>query len=77
MGLSYQDVFEALKMDFKSDELKRAKEILDQYGGGPNEPEPVRVMMAIIKLSVKDMGALQKNVDAAKQDYKSVLLWAE
>lgn len=47
------------------------------YGIEPNEREPERVMLAIIKLCDADIDRLNSLVKEAKNDMRNVLLWAE
>jgi hypothetical protein len=51
--------------------------ILGRYGTERWEREGTRVKLAILKLSGGDAEALPKLVEAAKTDYRDVLLWAE
>lgn len=50
---------------------------LERYGDGPHEKEPLRVRLAIIRLSRGSIDEVRQLVDAAKQDYRDVLMWAE
>ncbi|KAA3647644.1 MAG: hypothetical protein DWP95_02840 [Proteobacteria bacterium] len=54
-----------------------AKSILDSYGVESYEQEPVRVRLAIIKLSGSDIEELRKTTKAAKKDFRDILSWAE
>jgi hypothetical protein len=77
MGLTRNDLEDAIKMDFKAEDVDRVLTILDQYGDFPNVPESIRVKLAILNLSLKNIETLQKNVDEAKIDPKWILLWGE
>lgn len=51
--------------------------ILDGYGTQHWEPERERVQLAILTLAKGDLGKLRHFTDAAKKDYRDVLMWAE
>jgi hypothetical protein len=51
--------------------------VLKRYGASPDDPEPVRVHVAILKLSDGQVTKLEHYVDRAQQDYRDVLAWAE
>jgi hypothetical protein len=51
-------------------------QVLDNYGR-PDEPERERVQLAVVKLSEGHMSMLQHYIEAARQDYRDVLYWAE
>jgi len=51
--------------------------ILDLYGIEAHEPERERVQLAILKLSCGDADRLLATVQAANEDYRDVLWWAE
>ena len=50
---------------------------LESYGTEKYEREPVRVRLAILKLSGSDIEAVKKNTTTARQDYRDILAWAE
>lgn len=50
--------------------------ILELYGAN-GEPEIPRVRLACLKLCGGDSNKLLEMIDAAKQDYRDVLAWAE
>ncbi|WP_437543270.1 hypothetical protein WME97_32585 [Sorangium sp. So ce367] len=54
-----------------------ARAALSRYGVESYERETARVRLAIIKLSGDALGALRRMTDAAKGDYRDVLMWAE
>ena len=58
-------------------ERRRVCEALATYGVESYERETERVRLAILKLSNGDIGQALAMVDAAKQDYRDVLMWAE
>lgn len=47
------------------------------YGIEAHEPERERVQLAILKLSCGDADRLLATVQAANEDYRDVLWWAE
>lgn len=51
--------------------------ILELYGANGGEPEIPRVRLACLKLCGGDLNELLEVIDAAKQDYRDVLSWAE
>jgi hypothetical protein len=55
----------------------QAKGILERYGSSPDEPEPERVRIAILKLAGADLAAIEDCVEASKEDYEDTLLHAE
>ncbi len=62
---------------FPSRTAKSVLELLDLYGAESHEPERERVQMAILTLSQGHEDKLLQLVEAAKQDYRDVLYWAE
>lgn len=62
---------------FPSRSAKAVLELLDLYGVESHEPERERVQMAILTLSQGREDKLLQFVEAAKQDYRDVLYWAE
>lgn len=54
-----------------------ARSILDSYGVEDYEQEPVRVRLAILKLSGSDFEELRIITKSAKEDFRDVLSWAE
>lgn len=51
--------------------------ILDSYGTENHEQEPIRLKLAILKLSGSDLKEIKKNTEFAKQDFRDILSWAE
>ena len=77
-------------MDYKSiltrklrslfpDKEKRneVKTILDTYGIEGYEQEPLRVRLAILKVSGSDLEEIKRMTALAKQDFRDILAWAE
>lgn len=62
---------------FPSRSAKTVLELLDLYGLEAHEPERERAQMAILTLSQGNEDKLRHFVEAAKQDYRDVLYWAE
>ena len=62
---------------FPSRSAKTVLELLDLYGTEGHESERERVQMAILALSQGNEDKLLQFVEAAKQDYRDVLYWAE
>ena len=56
---------------------QRARELLATYGLEDHERERDRVHLAILKLSEGSTDKLHEIVQAAKNDYRDVLMWAE
>lgn len=54
-----------------------ARAELSRYGVESYEQGSERVRLAIIKLSEGTLGELRRMTDAAKRDYRDVLMWAE
>ena len=70
-------VMKKAKDVFPNTDTSAIMSILDQYGVEPYEQERERVQVAILKLSDGDMQSLKESVEAAKQDYRDVLAYAE
>lgn len=62
---------------FPSRSAKTVLELLDLYGVEEYERERERVQLAILTLSQGNEDKLLRFVEAAKQDYRDVLYWAE
>ncbi len=62
---------------FPSRSAKAVLDLLDLYGVESHETERERVQMAILALSQGQEDKLLQFVEAAKQDYRDVLYWAE
>lgn len=64
-------------MWFSEEERVSARAALSRYGVESYEREIARVRLAIIKLSKGTLGELLLMTEAAKLDYRDVLMWAE
>ena len=60
----------------KESQLKALRQ-LDKYGIEERERETFRVRLDILKCCNGNYGLIDKFLDAAKQDYRDVLAWAE
>lgn len=69
-------VLAAVVRGFATAERDRALELLDSYGTEPHEGETERVQLAILRLCAGDLGRLRYFVEAAKRDYRDVLMWS-
>jgi hypothetical protein len=56
---------------------REISKILGSYGSLAHEKEPLRVRLAILKLSEADVQSIKQTTRMAKQDYRDVLAWAE
>ena len=77
MSRTRQAVMTTVLNLFSSRSAKAVLELLDLYGVEDHEPERERVQMAILSLSQGNEDKLLHLVEAAKQDYRDVLYWAE
>jgi hypothetical protein len=50
---------------------------LNLYGLEKHEQEPIRIRLAVLKLSGDDVEQVKINTAYAKQDFRDVLVWAE
>jgi len=79
------EVIDAVGESFCEDDREEALWVLEEYQGNPDlggsggtRPAAVeRVRLAIITLAQSDLGRAAELVDAANQDYRDVLAWAE
>ena len=62
---------------FPPEERAAAAALLAGYGGQPGAPEPLRVRVALLKLSEGNVERLRALVADAHRDYRDVLAWAE
>ncbi|MDQ3063971.1 MAG: hypothetical protein M3R14_14090 [Acidobacteriota bacterium] len=62
---------------FPNKEQEKIMAILVLYGKESYECETERVQIAVLKLSDGDLEKLRENVDAAKNDYRDILAFAE
>lgn len=51
--------------------------VLGLYGMETHEQEPVRVRLAILKLSGSSLIEIKNNTKLAKKDFRDILAWAE
>jgi hypothetical protein len=65
------DVERVVRRDFRSEQFENVMIILKEYGEGP------RVRLAALKLANGDANKLQDWIDAAKRDYRDLLVAAE
>lgn len=56
---------------------REAERELARYGLESYELEAVRVRLAVLKLGGRDLESVRSLVEAAKEDYRDVLAWAE
>lgn len=62
---------------FAPEERETAAGVLADYGIMPHEREPLRVQVAILKLSEGNPERLRELVADAQHDHRDVLAWAE
>jgi hypothetical protein len=77
MNFTPADVDALVTRLFPPGEQEAAAALLAQYGEAPHEREPLRVRVAMLKLSAGDLGQLADLVGYARRDYRDVLSWAE
>lgn len=77
MPVTRQQLLDAIGRDFPASETSAVLAIVDQYGAEPNEREPERVRLAIIRLAAGDRETLPQLLNAAKVDHRDVLAWAD
>jgi hypothetical protein len=67
-----------IKKIYQNHDVDKILSILNQYGNEEHEKEQERVHLAILKLcDEENLEDPSKYVEAAKQDYRDVLAWAE
>jgi hypothetical protein len=72
------DVRRIIARDFGEAGLSEAFSILNEYGKQEwNDPDNPRVRLAILKLADGDLQLLAEHTEAATQDRRDVLAWAE
>ncbi len=71
-SVTQADVVRIARRDF-GDRSDAALELLDSYIGN----EQARVRLAVLKLSEGHLDELKRMVEAARLDYRDVLMWAE
>ncbi len=78
MTFTREQVRAKARMVFADKDLDAVMADLDAYGTEPHEANRERVQLAILKLSEEQkLGSPTSYVDAAKQDFRDVLAWAE
>ncbi|MFO1217228.1 MAG: hypothetical protein U1E89_02480 [Burkholderiaceae bacterium] len=77
MASTRDDVIEAVARAFAPADRAPVLEALDHYGTEPHERERERVQIAILELAAGDRQVLSQMVQAAKRDYRDVLMWAD
>ena len=77
MTVTRRAVEELAGASFPDGEVAGILAILDAYGTQDWERERERVQRAILMLAKGDLGKLRHFTDAAKKDYRDVLMWAE
>ena len=77
--MDYEAILTRKLISLFPDEKRRneVKAVLDTYGTEVYEKEPLRVRLAILKLSGSDPDEIKRTTDFAKQDYRDILSWAE
>ena len=77
MPTTRRQLLDAIERDFSADARSEVLAIVDQYGAEPQEREPERVRLAIVRLAAGDREQLPMLLYAAKCDYRDVLGWAD
>ncbi len=75
--VSEDDVERIVRRDFPTDQFKTAMEMLGEYGNEGWHREGHRVRVAVLKLANGRLDSLRCHLEAAKQDYRDVLVAAE
>jgi len=71
------DLERVLARDFPVEEHESIRAALRTYGTDFSYPEVLRVWMACLKCASGDAAKVVVMVEAAQQDYRDVLAWAE
>ena len=66
----------AIERFFPDAERMIVAELLGNYGNAPHEREAERIHLLILKISRRDVNRVRDLVEAAKRDYRDVILWA-
>src|SRR3979411_3270575 len=66
----------AIERFFPIAERMIVTELLGKYGDAPQEREAERIHLLILKISRRDVNHVRGLVEAAKRDYRDVILWA-
>lgn len=75
--VTFADIRRMIRIDYPKALRSAVRGLLRQYGGRPHENEPKRVRIGCLKIangSVRDLG---KAVQAAKEDYRDIIMAAE
>ena len=72
-----ENVIKAISRLFPRESKDCILDLLNSYGIENHEYEKERVHLAILKLSAGDTNKLLQYIQAAKGDYRDMLLWAE
>jgi len=72
----HRSVHAAVNGIFPPEQRDAALKELDRYGTEAHEKEPERVRLAVLDLSKGNLDELVRLVDAAKKDYRDVLMGA-
>ena len=77
--MDYESILSRKLRSLFPDKEKRneVETILDTYGIEELEQEPLRVRLAILKLSDSDLEEIKRTTALAKQDFRDILTWAE
>ena len=70
------DLERILARDY-SGKFSEARSLLFGINTAPWRIDPLRVRMACLKLGKGDLGKLMNAINAAQQDWRDVLAWAE
>jgi hypothetical protein len=71
------DVERIARRDFPEERFALVMAMLNEYGAESYHREQPRVMLAALKLANSSVEALRAHVNAAKTDYRDVLMGAE
>jgi hypothetical protein len=66
----------AIDKFFPEAERPVVAELLSSYGERSHEREAERLHLLILKMSRREVGRVRSLVEAAKQDYRDVIMWA-
>jgi hypothetical protein len=77
--MDYESILTRKLRSLFPDKEKRneVETILDTYGIEEYEQEPLRVRLAILKVSDSDLEEIKRTTVLAKQDFRDILTWAE
>jgi len=77
--MDYESILTRKLRSLFPDKEKRneVETILDTYGIEEYEQEPLRVRLAILKVSDSNLEEIKRTTAMAKQDFRDILTWAE